>query len=292
MLLKTNKKNNYNLRRQIRLTTKVALFTNARDEIHIKEWAAHHLLIGFDLIVIFDHKSILPLETVFRNFDKRVKIVNVSHMNGAIKMPLMTLAANISRTTDIDWMLYLDADEFFILNDDRFIGVKQFLNQWPFADSLGINWLMFGSNYLKEEPKGLLFDNYTKCSIKLDIHVKSFVRPREIESATNPHYYNIRNRNRMYGIDRKVLEGMPALNPLSASFDKIPAYIAHYFVQSEETYRKRKGLIPRDDSGTTREITDDDIKNIHNQYNEIDNLQPMKYSDKIRQLLNHFNDCV
>jgi hypothetical protein len=35
------------------LTKKVALFTNARDESHIKEWAAHHLLIGFDYIIIF-----------------------------------------------------------------------------------------------------------------------------------------------------------------------------------------------------------------------------------------------
>ena len=39
----------------------VALFTNARNEKHIKEWVAHHLLIGFELIVIFDHKSIKPL---------------------------------------------------------------------------------------------------------------------------------------------------------------------------------------------------------------------------------------
>jgi hypothetical protein len=292
MLFTTNKKNNYTLSRQIGLITKVALFTNARDETHIKEWASHHLLIGFDIIVIFDHKSVLPLTSVFRNFDKRVQIINVSHMNGAIKLPLMTLAGNISKLLNVDWMLYLDADEFFILNDNRFIGVKQFLNQYPFADSLGINWLMFGSNYLKEEPKGLMFDNYTKSSSKLDIHVKSFVRPQEIDSATNPHYYNIKNRNKMYGVDGKVLEGVPAFNPLNVSFDKIPAYIAHYFVQSEETYRKRKGLIPRDDTGTNRGITDDDIKNIHNQYNEIDNLQPMKYSDAIRQFLNQFNDDV
>ena len=60
------------------LTKKVALFTNARDELHIKEWAAHHLLIGFDQIIIFDHKSKIPLTNVFQNFDKRVKIINVS----------------------------------------------------------------------------------------------------------------------------------------------------------------------------------------------------------------------
>ena len=31
------------------------LFTNARDESNLKEWCAHHLLLGFDCIYIFDH---------------------------------------------------------------------------------------------------------------------------------------------------------------------------------------------------------------------------------------------
>ena len=67
------------------LCKKVCLFTNARDEKHIKEWAAHHLLIGFDKIIIFDHKSIIPLSKVFCNFDKRIKIINVSNLESAIK---------------------------------------------------------------------------------------------------------------------------------------------------------------------------------------------------------------
>ena len=33
-------------------TGKVILFTNARDELKLKEWVAHHLLLGFDFIYI------------------------------------------------------------------------------------------------------------------------------------------------------------------------------------------------------------------------------------------------
>ena len=72
------------------MTPKVALFANVRDEKHIKEWAAHHLLIGFDLIYIFDHKSDIPLKSVFKTFDKRV-IIERCEMDGAIKIPLMKL---------------------------------------------------------------------------------------------------------------------------------------------------------------------------------------------------------
>ena len=292
MLSNLHRKNNSVTTNVIGFTKTIALFTNARDEGHIKEWVAHHLLIGFDYIFIFDHKSLLPLTTVFRNFDKRVKIINVSHMNGAIKTELMNVAANISKSLKIDWLLYLDADEFLILNHKKFKGVKHFLDHYQFADSLGVNWLMFGSNYLKKEPKGLIFDNYTRSAKNLDMHVKSFTRPSQIINSSNPHYYNIINKNRMYGVDKKLTH-IPAFNKIAFSFDVVPAYIAHYFHQSEETYKKRKGLIPRDDNGTYREITDNDIKNIHDQFNEIENLDPMnKYSEKIKQFLSKFNDGV
>ena len=40
-----------------RKSKNLIMFTNARDERHIKEWAAHHLNLGADRLVIFDHKS-------------------------------------------------------------------------------------------------------------------------------------------------------------------------------------------------------------------------------------------
>ena len=72
-----------------RQAKKVGLFCNARDEKNIKEWAAHHLLVGFDIIIIFDHKSIVPLTDIFRNFDKRVIIIRKELPDGNIKIDLM-----------------------------------------------------------------------------------------------------------------------------------------------------------------------------------------------------------
>ena len=60
--------NNNNNKEPVNIICKnVCLFTNARDEKHIREWAAHHLLIGFDRIFIFDHKSKTSLKEVFKN---------------------------------------------------------------------------------------------------------------------------------------------------------------------------------------------------------------------------------
>jgi hypothetical protein len=267
------------------LTKKVALFANARNEKHIKEWASHHLLIGFDLIFIFDHKSNVPLLSRFKNFDKRVKIINVSYLELPIKLKLMKAATNIAKKNNVDWMLYLDCDEFLILNK-QFIGVKQFLNYYNYADSLGINWLMFGSNNLIKDPNSLIFENYTKSDLLLDKHVKTFVRPNEVLNVSNPHYYIIKNNLKMYGINNKILSRNAAFNPVSMPFYKSPAYIAHYVTQSEETYIKRKGLLPADDTGNMRNINVSNVSNIHNMHNKGENLQPkIKYSENINKFL-------
>ncbi len=184
---------NYEIRK--RPVKRVILFTNARDETHIKEWAAHHLLIGFDLVYIFDHKSIKPLKSVFNGFDSRV-IIERCELDNSPKLPLMKKASLIASALKADWFLYLDADEFLILNS--FVGVKRMLSRFYFADSLAVNWVMFGTNNHVKEPDGLILENYTKSELILDKHVKTFVRPTQVIGVINPHFYNIWNPIRMF----------------------------------------------------------------------------------------------
>jgi hypothetical protein len=262
----------------------VGLFCNARDEKNIKEWASHHLLIGFDMIIIFDHKSKIPLSDVFVNFDKRVSIIR-TEIDGNMKTQLMNKAKQMSEKLNMDWFIYLDVDEFLIINES-FKGVKHLLNTYSYADSLGINWLMFGSNNLVEEPSGLVLENYTKSSLNLDKHVKSFVRPTEAKFSNNPHYYHIRNPSRSVGILLNVLSYPQCFSKIDIPYNRAPAYIAHYIYQSEETYFKRKINIKADD-GTTRINLG---KEIHNNYNDVINLQPQKYIEQIKQFLNYYDN--
>jgi hypothetical protein len=267
---------------------KVALFTNARDEKNIKEWAAHHLLIGFDIIFIFDHKSKEPLTSIFKNFDKRVQIIDASNINKNVKLTLMNMAVPIVKQYNCDWMIYLDADEFLVLHKD-FIGVKHFLNKYNYAHSLAINWLMFGSNNLIYEPSGTILENYTKSELYLNKHVKSFVRPNEVVKADNPHFYNIRYPLKMYGVDKRLEKEEKSFNTFNVPFYQSPAYIAHYVNQSEETYIKRKKKLPRDDTGEFRDIND--IKLMHKLYNDGTNLQPkIKYAENVKRFLHQFNN--
>uniref|UniRef100_A0A6C0K399 Glycosyltransferase family 92 protein n=1 Tax=viral metagenome TaxID=1070528 RepID=A0A6C0K399_9ZZZZ len=263
-----------------KLVGKTILFTNARDEKNIKEWVAHHLILGFDLIYIFDHKSIIPISRDITNFKKGV-IVERCEMDGPIKMHLMLKASKIATSAGADWMLYLDADEFLVLN--AFQHVKQMLKYYLMADSLAINWLLFGTNnYIKDPEDGLIIENYTKSDERIDKHVKTFVRPSQVVDAVTPHYFVIVNPSRMISINMVSMSNSRSFNEWPIEYNKCPAFIAHYAYQSEESYIKRKINLPRDDNNLYRKIED----NIHEKHNSTENeLVKNKYATGVKWLL-------
>jgi hypothetical protein len=267
----------------VKKTKTVALFTNARDEKYIKEWAAHHLLLGFDYIFITDHLSAIPLTSVLHNFSKRV-IVSRCNKNNNIKIELMNKAIITAKKYRVDWFIYLDADEFIILNHKTITNIKQFLQVYNNADMVGINWLMFGSNSLDKDPPNII-GHYTKSDLVLNNHIKSFVRTNEAIDANTPHVYNIKNPMNFFCYNHRMTN-ITSYHDYDIPFFKAPIYIAHYVTQSKETYLRRKCNIPRDDTGSFRGITQNDIDNIHLQNNIVVNLQPkIQYEYKIAEFL-------
>lgn len=259
-----------------KINNKVMLFTNARDENRIVEWISHHLNLGFDNIVIFDHKSVIPIKYLISPDVSGVSVFRVKG-EGNIKVELMKTAVKISIKNNVDWMLYLDADEYLCLN--KFSNVKEMLRFFKEADLLCINWLMFGSNnHIQEPTEGLLIENYTKSDEILNQHVKSFVRPVMVTGVENPHYYLLISNNRILCMPMRKMYYPSPFNEINISYKNVGAFIAHYFYQSEETYIKRKISIIADD-GTSKTYD----KNFHEHYNNYENTTLKdKYSDKIK----------
>jgi hypothetical protein len=72
-----------------------------------------------------------------------------------------------------------------------------------------------------------------------------------------------------------------AFNSINSEYSQVPAYIAHYIYQSQETYINRKIKLPTDDSGIIRSLD----KDIHTKYNDIENNDPKnKYSERLNQI--------
>ena len=266
---------------------RVGLFTNIRDEKHMREWAIHHLLLGVYCIIVFDHKSKTSIKGNLEKISKRIRVINAGNIHHNVKTRLMNVASIIAKKNRLDWMIYLDADEFIILNPP-YVYIPQLLRAYGYkAHSLAINWAMFGSNYLKTDPDSLILENYTRCDEILNRHVKSFVRPKEIINATNPHYYNIKNKKKYYTLQNTLLRNEYCFNNCNLHYRAVPAYIAHYVNQSEETYMNRKSL-PRDDTGTNRALVP--FSELHKEYNNSINLYPSeRYSALIKKILATFH---
>jgi hypothetical protein len=271
---------------------KVVLFVNARDENNLPEWVAHHLLLGFDFIYIFDHKSKIPIQNYFTKEKYQEKIfVERIELDGAIKNILIKRAVEIAKEKKYDWMLYLDADEFLTLNCEQ--NVKEFLSIYPDADSLSLNWLMFGTNFHVKEPKGLIINNYNRSDLFLNNLLKTFVRPVCANlSKITPHRINIMNNYKAYHISGVVL-GDNLLYDNHFTYN-VPyylskSYIAHYFNQSEENYYDRKLNVPRDDTGHNRYLgthCGDHISELHKDFNEVINTTLCdKYAKNICEFL-------
>jgi hypothetical protein len=262
----------------------VYLFTNARDEPNIAEWVAHHLLLGFDKIHIFDHKSVTPISQTLGTILNNTVTVNRVEGDGGIKLKLIADAVEIASKNKASWMLYLDADEFLLLN--KLNNIKELLTMYNFADALAINWLMFGTSGHKEQPPGLLTENFIRSDKMLNPHVKTFVRPEKVKlPIQNPHFYHLTNPNRNFAATGNKKPIGP-FNNVVKLFVNVYTYIAHYYSQSEDEFNRRKGRLMDDGSGARPGFN----VAIHNNHNDVANNQLQnKYSQRTKDFLAQHN---
>ena len=262
---------------------KTILFTNARDEDNMLEWTVHHRNLGFDNIFIYDHKSIYPISKTLQGIDY-VTVINISD-DFVPKIELMKRAAEYAKNNAFDWLLYLDADEFLAL--PLFPNVKSFLDNYPNNQQICINWLVFGSNYLNEKPKGTMLESYIRSTLLISDVVKSFVRPDKVIDVGNPHYFIVDNMELSRGIfgDRQYVF-QPAICSVDKTipFDKYPAYIAHYIFQSYDMYKRRKVNRKRDDDGGNYDHNYNE-NDFHGFYNDIE----MTHIRDLYNKINKFN---
>jgi hypothetical protein len=151
---------------------------------------------------------------------------------------------------------------------------------------------MFGSNGHIKEPSGLIIDNYTKSQLKLWDHIKTFFRPSQFLKA-NAHKSNVKNPNRAVHGNKKPIKFNDVTFDNPIEYFKSIAYFAHYYVQSKESWIRRKLTLPRDDNGNLRNknltILNTPIHanyNMHNDFCDVENLSVKeKYSENIKNYL-------
>lgn len=150
---------------------------------YLEEWAAFHLAIGFDHIVLYDNDSTDASPALFarRGWPRYVTVVPWPTIPPH-EPQRPAYADFLERHRDrARWVAFLDADEF--LNLKRHASLAGFLDDYPDVAAIGINWRLFGSAFKSDYEPGFVIDRFTRAArpnYYKHQHVKTICRPEFI----------------------------------------------------------------------------------------------------------------
>ena len=222
----------------------------AKDEDHIiNEWIVHHILLGVDHIYLYDDNSKIPITEAIKNLPlwilEKVTIYRLEENDSnffndiflssqyydailyekehIVKQKYFLNYFLIDHKNISKWCFFCDVDEFLYIKDD--ITICNFLEAYANYYRLYIPWLIYGSSYHIDQPKGLVIENFTFHDNKYHNLGKSIVKLAEISfincvhKIDNKEYYN-------FDSNKKIFE--------------LPIHINHYQINSIKTFLKRK----------------------------------------------------
>ena len=221
--------------------SKTALFTTSKNDRTILEWTIHHLTLGFDHIHIFQPTLSTVLDSLVEA-DNRVTIQQETPQS-------IEQMRDIAQTLGAVWMLYLDSDEFLVLNNST--EISHFLRSYAAYEKVGLNLLVFRSG---EEGEETLIGSCTTCNSWLSDTVKTFVNLK-CGTPTISVYS-----------DFKPFTGFAYATDVH--YEKAPAYIANYnntnvlsreieyFAVSDKYNKTNKALMAKHKPGANAELNE------------------------------------
>ena len=150
-----------------------------QENLYIKEWVDYHLGLGFDNIIICDNNDLDGERVSDVITDKRVIIQNYIDYEG-VQRPAYTRTF-LKYKRQYDWFLFLDVDEFVVLDEKYHNNIKEFLSDPIFssAEVIRLCWKIYTSN----TDLDIIDGNYNVFNRFKDIHiskeenfVKSFIK--------------------------------------------------------------------------------------------------------------------
>jgi len=226
------------------MENKIAICSVFKDENkYVREWINYHLAIGFDYIWMYDNESKIPLsETVADYIDQGkvgVKGFKGQHHGRQVQCCQDAL---VNKLKDYSWIAHIDIDEFIVLLEES-QNIKDYLKEYNNCSSIGLNWLMFGSNGHIETQESVI-SAYTQSlpSHGANKHIKSIYQPKYTKSTGAPHFVFTKS-------DKKLVAGGRQVNvkhkPCDRAFSEPPVLdykmrINHYVTRSRQDFELKQ----------------------------------------------------
>lgn len=209
----------------------------AKDEDrYVVEWAAYHLAIGFDRIVIYDNMSARPIASLFdrRALGQEITVIRWPSVGGG-NAQLTAYEDFLTRyRTAVDWAAILDLDEYIHLKADP--SIASFLGRFPDPAAISINWRIFGSSGHTAYDPRMTIERFRRASA-LSFDANRLVKTIYRLAATKRidiHCGDYEDGTPVCSADGSLISEYPYLTQTESNFRA--AQINHYFVKSREEW--------------------------------------------------------
>ena len=213
------------------------------------EWIAHHRLLGVEAIFLYTND----------NDDGSDSLLAALHTAGVIQWTRSELVSGTSAqnkayghalNVNLDllehrWALFIDLDEFLVLNPDRYARLADFahFHELRETDAVGINWVMVGSSGQNRWSNTPLTRRNTHLLNEPNAHIKVMMRPRRFIQA-HPHFpfadrrrsYTFRLANGALHEHRKQPPGSYHARAFTDEPSSADACLYHYNFKSVEEF--------------------------------------------------------
>lgn len=260
---------------------------------YLLEWIAHHRLIGFDKIVIYNNNSTDNSKELLEKLAKKGVIDYRFWDKGAHESPQITAYKDALDKAQTEWIFFIDADEFLVLHDHP--NVNSFLQTFdkqPNVNAIGLNWRLFGDSHLKTADPRPVIERFTWGAVlecPANAHLKSFIRVSGHFGIVNMHICNT--------VGTRVHPSGKALNMtnwgISDDIETDIAQVNHYYTKTLEEYQIKKA---RGQAGCGEDHADkyyyhDGAFHDHN-HNVVQELSIQKYLAEVKQEIDRLTSLI
>lgn len=202
---------------------------------YIREWALHHLSLGFDKIFLYDNNS-------FKDYNIEIGDLIESHQIEIKLWNDVTKARQLNAFRDFmfseewgedDWCAFIDVDEFIFLDEGR--NISQFIALYKQYAGVALYWKCYNANGYIQAPKKLsTIDAYTTTCVVNDFSTKMICRIRDIRDFIMVHLF-VPHFGKMY----VTPTGTPLCVFNIRDLNYKNGHIKHYFTKSWEDWVRR-----------------------------------------------------
>jgi hypothetical protein len=222
----------------------IALCCRIRDESrYLTEFVEYYIAAGIDHFFFYEKLSKDNYREVLAPFIARGIVTLADAWPAETMSPSAECDCVLKAIGRFEWIGFIDADEFVVVEDGRSLG--EFLADYKEYPAVALHWQIFGSNGNKTMPPGPVIKEYSRRERNPNMHVKCFVRPDRVSNYRNSHSWYYLGMERAVTEQGKAVYGSVSFPPTAEK-----AWINHYHHKSDQEYfekSERKSIV---DKGT------------------------------------------